>query len=85
MKRREFIKAGVFAAIGAAGCTGSRGFGAPCVGEAYAGWRTGELDIHFINTGVGEQTFFIFPGHIHQHLYTYQMTDHFLLLLLNLD
>ena len=61
MKRREFIKAGVFAAIGAAGCTGSRGFVAPCVGEAYAGWRTGELDIHFINTGVGEQTFFIFP------------------------
>jgi len=61
LKRREFIKAGMFAAIGAAGCTGSRGFVAPCVGEAYAGWRTGELDIHFINTGVGEQTFFIFP------------------------
>ena len=24
-------------------------------------WRPGELDIHFIHTGVGEQTFFIFP------------------------
>ena len=24
-------------------------------------WKPGELDIHFIHTGVGEQTFFIFP------------------------
>jgi len=27
----------------------------------YPGWRRGEFDIHFIQTGVGEQTFFIFP------------------------
>ena len=31
------------------------------VGDVYSGWRPGELDIHFIQTGVGEQTFFIFP------------------------
>ena len=30
-------------------------------GERYPGWKLGELDIHFIQTGVGEQTFFIFP------------------------
>ena len=30
-------------------------------GETYAGWRPGELDIHFIQTGCGEQSFFIFP------------------------
>ena len=28
---------------------------------SYQGWRPGELDIHFIQTGCGEQTFFIFP------------------------
>ena len=27
----------------------------------YTGWKRGELDIHFIQTGCGEQTFFIFP------------------------
>ena len=27
----------------------------------YPGWKSGELDIHFIQTGCGEQSFFIFP------------------------
>ena len=27
----------------------------------YQGWKLGELDIHFIQTGCGEQTFFIMP------------------------
>ena len=27
----------------------------------YPGWKPGELDIHFIQTGCGEQTFFVFP------------------------
>jgi beta-lactamase superfamily II metal-dependent hydrolase len=31
------------------------------VGGKYAGWSEGELDIHFIHTGTGEQTFFVFP------------------------
>ena len=61
LKRRDFIKNGAFAAIGVAGCARWCRSVAPCVGEAYPGWRAGELDIHFINTGVGEQTFFIFP------------------------
>ena len=35
---------------------------ARCPGGArYPGWKPGDLDMHFIQTGVGEQTFFIFP------------------------
>ena len=31
------------------------------VGEPYPGWKSGELDIHFIYTGRGESVFHIFP------------------------
>ena len=31
------------------------------IGEPYPGWRSGELDIHFIYTGRGESVFHIFP------------------------
>ena len=58
MNRREFMRGGVAAATlpWLGGClTG------PAAGDRYPGWRPGELDIHFIHTGVGEQTFFIFP------------------------
>jgi len=55
--RRAFIASGAAAlALGPAGCQ-SRS----CVGHSLPDWRQGELDIHFIHTGVGEQTFFIFP------------------------
>lgn len=51
--RRGFVVSGALAAGAlAAGCSGQ---------SYYSGWREGELDIHFIHTGVGEQTFFIFP------------------------
>jgi len=55
--RRQFVKLGVAAAClpGLSGCA------ARMVGRAYPGWKPGEMDIHFIHTGVGEQTFFIFP------------------------
>ena len=33
----------------------------PHVGEPLPAWREGELDIHFINSGRGECTFFILP------------------------
>ena len=64
--RREFIGGlGAGVALGLAGCAraGGRNPAAaaslppPAVGEKYPGWRPGELDIHFIQTGVGEQTF----------------------------
>jgi beta-lactamase superfamily II metal-dependent hydrolase len=34
---------------------------APNVGEPLSAWREGELDIHHINTGLGESSFFILP------------------------
>ena len=55
--RRDFILEGFSAAClpTVVGCrTGEDGGAAPA-------WKPGELDIHFIHTGVGEQTFFIFP------------------------
>jgi len=56
--RREFIGrlAGTSVALGMTGCFTSRGDG-----SVYPGWRPGELDIHLIHTGVGEQSFFMFP------------------------
>ena len=57
MDRREFISAGAAALmLGPYGCASSH-----YVGCSIPPWRRGELDIHFIHTGVGEQTFFIFP------------------------
>lgn len=55
--RRSFIKSGVCAA--GAALSG-------CISKNFSGvhdlkWKPGEFDIHFIHTGVGEQTFFVFP------------------------
>ncbi len=33
----------------------------PEVGTPYAGWKSGEMDLHFILTGVGESMFHIYP------------------------
>ena len=55
MTRREFAAASF--AFAAAGCASPM----PLAGRPLPAWRPGELDIHFIHTGVGEQTFFIFP------------------------
>ena len=53
ISRRGFRGLGAGAAgVAACGCWG---------GRTYPGWRKGEMDIHFIHTGVGEQTFFMFP------------------------
>ena len=49
--RRAFV-GGAAAGLLTAGCLDSK---------TYPGWHEGELDIHFIHTGVGEQTFFLFP------------------------
>ena len=60
INRRNFLKRAVAAAsvpVVGAGCRI-----VPCdAAEFYPGWHKGEFDIHFIQTGVGEQTFFIFP------------------------
>ena len=31
------------------------------IGKPYRGWREGELDVHYIHTGAGENSFHIFP------------------------
>ena len=55
--RRSFIKSGVCAAGAAlSGCISKNFSGVPGLN-----WKPGEFDIHFIHTGVGEQTFFVFP------------------------
>ena len=55
--RRSFLKgmatAGAFAYMPAFGVIGEM--------PVYPGWKRGELDIHFIQTGAGEQTLFILP------------------------
>ena len=55
--RREFVKAGLAAAClpNLSGCASGRHWS-----EGHS-WKPGELDIHFMHTGVGEQTFFVFP------------------------
>ena len=64
INRRGFIGLGAGALLGLAGCADgatSEITALPRLGDRYPGWKPGELDIHFIQTGVGEQTFFIFP------------------------
>lgn len=53
--RREFI--GLAASAGLGACLPRP----PEDTTKYPGWKPGELDIHFIQTGRGEQTFFILP------------------------
>ena len=55
--RRDFI--GMAAMAGAGACL--PGSAAEAAASVYPGWKQGELDIHFIQTGRGEQTFFILP------------------------
>lgn len=51
--RRDFAAGAAAFALGGCACRPDA--------AVYPGWKPGELDIHFIHTGVGEQTFFIFP------------------------
>ena len=40
---------------------GCRMFADPEVGRTYPGWHEGEMDLHFVYTGCGENTFFHLP------------------------
>ncbi|MGN0845810.1 MAG: twin-arginine translocation signal domain-containing protein [Kiritimatiellia bacterium] len=58
--RRSFLKA--CSAAGIAGALGWEGRAAdPAAGEVYPGWHPGELDLHFIYTGCGENMFYRLP------------------------
>ena len=58
IRRREFVEclAGASVVLGTEGCLSLRGSDA-----GLPGWRPGELEIHLIHTGVGEQSFLRFP------------------------
>ena len=58
--RRSFLKACV--ASGAAGMLGWEGCVSGSGDDAvYPGWRPGELDLHFVYTGCGENMFYRLP------------------------
>ncbi len=71
--RRDFIKAVATASFaGVVGRAGAAAGKAPCkgvpdgsghelTGRKLPPWKTGELQVHFIYTGVGESLFWIFP------------------------
>ena len=58
--RRSFLKA-----CAAAGVTGTLGWegcvSLPDEGAVYSGWKPGELDLHFVYTGCGENMFYRLP------------------------
>ena len=71
--RREFVKM-ASAAAGCAACVPTAAdagsgreariapvAGSPETGRAYPGWKPGEMDLHFVYTGRGENMFYIFP------------------------
>ena len=59
LNRRDFIKnATVFGALAATGI--ARG-ASDEVGKPYPGWKPGEMDLHFVYTGCGENMFYRLP------------------------
>ena len=58
MSRREFLEL----VMASAACTGFEGCASLGeVGTEYPGWRPGELDLHFVYTGCGENMFYRLP------------------------
>lgn len=51
----------VFALLTTSCGSNSKSLSNTCVGETLPAWRQGYLDIHFVNTGRGECTFYILP------------------------
>ena len=64
MNRRDFLRASTLAG---AAClidwheAFARGMSDRLVGHAWKGWKPGQLQVHFIYTGVAESAFYIFP------------------------
>ena len=60
LTRRSFLEACL--ASGVAGALGWTGRAAePSGNETFPGWKPGELDLHFIYTGCGENMFYRLP------------------------
>ena len=59
LNRRDFLKnATAFGALAAAGIAKGE---SPEVGRPYPGWKPGEMDLHFVYTGCGENIFYRLP------------------------
>ena len=69
LKRRDFVGLAASACGSAIAWGGVKGgmprispvADDPEIGKAYPGWRAGEMDLHFVYTGRGENMFYIFP------------------------
>ena len=59
LNRRDFLKDA--AAFGALAATGAAWGGSSEVGRPYPGWKPGEMDLHFVYTGCGENMFYRLP------------------------
>ena len=57
--RRSFVKS--CAAAGVAGTFGIIGRAEASTGDVYPGWKPGEMDLHFVYTGCGENMFYRLP------------------------
>ena len=59
LNRRDFLKnATAFGALAASGIAKGE---SPEVGKPYRGWEPGEMDLHFVYTGCGENMFYRLP------------------------
>ena len=59
LNRRDFLRNAT--AFGALSAVGIAQGGSAEVGRAYPGWRPGEMDLHFVYTGCGENMFYRLP------------------------
>ena len=59
LNRRDFIKNAT--AFGALAATGIARGASDEVGKPYPGWKPGEMDLHFVYTGCGENMFYRLP------------------------
>ena len=83
LNRRDFIKnATVFGALAATGI--ARG-ASDEVGKPYPGWKPGEMDLHFVYTGCGENMFYRLPGGEKYRIYLLDARDESMKILARLD
>ncbi len=59
LNRRDFLRNAT--AFGALSAVGIAQGGSAEVGRPYPGWRPGEMDLHFVYTGCGENMFYRLP------------------------
>ena len=59
LNRRDFLKDAT--AFGALAATGIAHGASDAIGKPYPGWRPGEMDLHFVYTGCGENMFYRLP------------------------